>query len=150
MKVYRVYADTSVFGGCFDSEFEDASNAFFDLVKNGVFRIIISPILLFELENAPVHIQKLLANLPNEFLEHIEESTDVIFLRDEYIRAGILGKASLSDAEHVASASVFDADFIVSWNFKHIVHFDKINSFQAVNLLNGFKPIRIYSPNEVI
>jgi hypothetical protein len=95
-------------------------------------------------------VQNILAEIPEESQEHIEENEDVLFLRDEYLKSGILGEKSKSDAEHVASASVFDADFIVSWNFKHIVHFDKINSFQAVNLLNGFKPIKIYSPNEVV
>ena len=29
----RVYADTSVFGGAFDEEFEDASKMFFDQVR---------------------------------------------------------------------------------------------------------------------
>lgn len=33
----RVYADTSVFGGCFDDEFAEASRTFFDQVKSGRF-----------------------------------------------------------------------------------------------------------------
>jgi len=59
-------------------------------------------------------------------------------------------QSSRSDAEHIASASVADVDFVVSWNFKHIVHYDKISGYQAVNLLNGYRQIRIYSPREVI
>lgn len=39
---------------------------------------------------------------------------------------------------------------IVSWNFKHIVHFDKISGYHGVNLLEGYKAIPIYSPLEVI
>ena len=35
MKVLRVYADTSVFGCCFDEEFEKESRAFFSEVANG-------------------------------------------------------------------------------------------------------------------
>lgn len=38
---------------------------------------------------------------------------------------------------------------IVSWNFKHIVHFEKIPLYNAVNTLQGFGPIQIYSPLEV-
>jgi len=41
-------------------------------------------------------------------------------------------------------------DFVVSWNFKHIVHFEKISGYQAVNLMNGYRKIRIYSPREVV
>lgn len=34
-------------------------------------------------------------------------------------------------------------------NFKHIVRFDKIRLFNAVNIENGFKRLEIYSPREV-
>lgn len=39
----RVYADTSVFGGVFDQEFEIASRVFFEQVKQGLFRLVTSP-----------------------------------------------------------------------------------------------------------
>jgi hypothetical protein len=37
----------------------------------------------------------------------------------------------------------------VSWNFKHIVHFEKIMRFNAVNLESGYREISIFSPREV-
>lgn len=37
MKRLRVYADTSVFGGCFDEEFEVESRSFFQIVDRGGF-----------------------------------------------------------------------------------------------------------------
>ena len=39
---------------------------------------------------------------------------------------------------------------IVSWNFRHIVHFDKIRQFNAVNLREGYGIMEIYSPKEVV
>lgn len=38
---------------------------------------------------------------------------------------------------------------LVSWNFRHIVNYDKIRLFNAVNIENGLKSIDIYSPREV-
>jgi len=38
---------------------------------------------------------------------------------------------------------------LTSWNFRHIVRFDKIRSFNAVNIENGYKRLDIYSPREV-
>jgi hypothetical protein len=35
MKIIRVYADTSVFGGVYDGEFDMQSQTFFDQVKSG-------------------------------------------------------------------------------------------------------------------
>ncbi len=42
------------------------------------------------------------------------------------------------------------ADSIVSWNFKHIVRVDRIRWFNAVNLMQGYQPIDIRSPLEVV
>jgi len=50
---------------------------------------------------------------------------------------------------HIAVATVGEADVLVSWNFKHIVRFDKIRLFNAVNLEYGYKPLQIFSPREV-
>jgi hypothetical protein len=44
---------------------------------------------------------------------------------------------------------VAEVDMLVSWNFKHIVRFDKIRLFNAVNQECGYKTIEIYSPREV-
>jgi len=53
MKRIRVFVDTSVFGGCFDDEFEKDSKAFFDLVKKGRFQAVVSELILEELQGAP-------------------------------------------------------------------------------------------------
>jgi len=39
---------------------------------------------------------------------------------------------------------------IVSWNFKHIVHYEKIRLYNAVNALHGYASVEIRSPREVI
>jgi len=77
-------------------------------------------------------------------------SDEAINLQQAYIREGIVTKKSLDDALHVALATVSACDLIVSWNFKHIVHFQKIPLFNAVNALNGYNSLMIYSPLEVI
>ncbi len=38
----------------------------------------------------------------------------------------------------------------MSWNFQHIVHFEKIRFYNAANVLNGFDEIAIHSPREVL
>ena len=35
MKRYRIYVDTSIFGGCFDDEFAIESNKLFEEIKSG-------------------------------------------------------------------------------------------------------------------
>lgn len=150
MKLFRVYADTSIFGGCFDDEFAEESKLFFSAIRAGKYTLVISTTTLAELRRAPEHVRQVLSELPQDAIETLEFSEQIAHLRDAYLAAGILKPENKSDAEHIASASVADVDFVVSWNFKHIVHYEKIVGYQAVNLMNGYKEIRIYSPKEVV
>ena len=56
LKRLRVYADTSVFGGCFDKEFEVESRKFFEEVGEGRFVAVVSDITAIELEGAPQEV----------------------------------------------------------------------------------------------
>jgi len=150
MKRPRAYADTSVFGGCFDDEFADASRKFFAEVSAGKAILLVSNTTVRELEGAPQEVRRVLTELPGECVEAIEADEEVRSLRDAYLRAGVVGPASGDDAEHIACASVAGADFMVSWNFKHIVNFEKIRGYHAVNMIQGYMAIPIYSPLEVI
>jgi len=150
MKQLRIYADTSVFGGCFDEEFEKESNQLFDEIKQGKFLLVISETTERELNDAPSRVQEVLAGLPPEMVETVILSDEIRALRDAYLKAAVVGPSSEADAEHIAAASVARVDFVVSWNFKHIVHYEKIRGFQAINLLHGYEPIQIFSPKEVV
>ena len=150
MKRPRIYADTSVFGGCFDEEFRKESELLFQEIKNGKFILVISGTTSRELNDAPQKVQDVLAGLPPEMVEVIDLSEEIYALRDAYLKATVVGPASQADAEHIAAASVAGVDFVVSWNFKHIVHYEKIRGFQAINLLQGYEPIQIFSPKEVV
>ena len=148
-KLTRVYADTSVFGGVFDEDFETASKELFGAIKKGLFKLITSELVREELQAGP---QKVL-DIFEEFLviaEIAEITEGVLQLQQSYVKTGIVSEKYATDALHVALATVSNADLIVSWNFKHIVNFQKIPLYNAVNTLNGFEKIAIYSPLEVI
>jgi len=145
----RVYADTSVFGGAFDDEFQNASVLFFNAIRERRFLLVVSDIVRREITVAPKQVLSLFDEML--VLAEIAEITDnALHLRTAYLEAGILGSRWLDDALHVALATVSRCDMIVSWNFKHIVHFDKIPLYNAVNTLQGYDEICIYSPLEVI
>ncbi len=149
MPARMVYADTSVYGGVFDDEFTTASRAFFALVRARRFELLVSDIVRREIEEAPQRVRRLFAALaPFMRLAPFDEMT--LSLRNAYLSAGILGPQWAEDAGHVAAATVGGAELIVSWNFRHIVHFDKIRLYNAVNALHGHRPVEIRSPLEVI
>ena len=147
--VPRVYADTSVFGGVFDEEFEDASRQFFAAVESGRFALVTSALVEDELRLAPHQVQALFDGLRGK-AEIVDISPDTLALRSRYIEAGVVAARSLTDALRVAAATTSRCDFIVSWNFKHIVHYDKVPKYNAVNVLSGYHEIGIHSPLEMM
>lgn len=145
----KIYADTSVFGGVFDQEFSEPSKQFFGEVEGGKFILATSAVVEAEIEPSPEHIRQLFYKYA-EIAEVFDVSQEALELQMRYIESGVVTKSSLNDALHVAISTVSACDLIVSWNFKHIVHFDKIPKYNAVNTLYGYKHIGIYSPLEVI
>lgn len=149
MPKIRVYVDTSVFGGVEDEEFAEFSRRFFDRVRRGDFTVLVSPQTIAELEKAPPAILRVLETLPPEDVETVPVDAEVESLAEAYVAAGALGVASRGDAIHVAAATVAKADLILSWNFRHIVRYDRIQKFNGVNALKGYHALDIRSPLEV-
>jgi predicted nucleic acid-binding protein len=146
----RVYADTSVFGGCFDREFDVTSIRFFEEIRRGEYVVVVSDVTLDELELAPDKVRRVLVDLPPEHVELVSVPLESDELRRAYLEAAVVGPASSNDAAHIAVATVADVDLVVSWNFKHIVHFEKIAGYEGVNRGRGYRSPRIYSPREVV
>ncbi len=149
MRIPRIYVDTSVIGGCFDAEFSQASWNLIGLARSGHAVLLVSDILIEELLRAPDEVRALLDEIPERCLERVFASEESMRLRDRYLSSGVVGPSCSSDAHHVAIATVVGADLLVSWNFKHLVHYAKIRGFSGVNLLDGYSPVEIRTPREV-
>ena len=145
----RAYLDTSVFGGVFDAGFDNASRSFIESIMAGRVIAMVGSTTLAELAQAPDRVQQVLVDLPPEHVIRCAITEEVERLRDEYLAAGVLTPKWIDDATHVATATVHDADILVSWNFRHIVNYDKIRLFNAVNLKLGYRQIAIHSPLEL-
>nr|VFK64759.1 MAG: hypothetical protein BECKUNK1418G_GA0071005_105014 [Candidatus Kentron sp. UNK]VFK71225.1 MAG: hypothetical protein BECKUNK1418H_GA0071006_105513 [Candidatus Kentron sp. UNK] len=149
MKIQRVYTDTSVIGGCFDEEFAPWSNGLIEDFRLGKLKQVVSELVSAEIEDAPEHVKNKYAEILALGPEILEINEQIFALADIYQERNILTPKFYDDGVHIASASVAEIDVLVSWNFKHIVHFDKIRMFNAVNLEFGYKQLQIYSPREV-
>ena len=111
--------------------------------------MVTSALVQEEIKPAPKYVQEFFdRTLP--VVEVVEVSEETLRLRDAYLEAGIVSSQWSEDALHVALATVSGCSLIVSWNFKHIVHFEKIPLYNAVNVLKGHSNVGIFSPLEVI
>jgi hypothetical protein len=86
----RVYIDTSVIGGCFDSEFEEWSNKLFEDFKTGKKIAVLSDITLDELSDAPKWIQDNFRKIPEKNLEVLISDAETKKLAEQYIKEGAI------------------------------------------------------------
>ncbi|MBI5445808.1 MAG: PIN domain-containing protein [Deltaproteobacteria bacterium] len=145
----RYYLDTSVLGGYFDVEFLEDTRAFWEELRAGRCTAVISTLSLEELVRAPEQVQELLGSLPEGGLETVAITDEVEALADRYVSEGVVAARSRGDALHVAVATLAGVKAIVSWNFKHLVNLRRIELFNGVNMLAGYRTIDIRTPREV-
>ena len=150
MKQQRVYLDTSVLGGCFDPEFAEWSNGLMQDFREGRFAPVLSEVTAAEVQQAPERVQVVYAELLAIGAGVVQVTEGALELADAYQERGILTPRFYDDGLHIAVATVAEVDVLTSWNFRHIVHFDKIRRFSAVNIEYGYRPLQIFSPREVM
>jgi predicted nucleic acid-binding protein len=144
----RIYIDTSVFGGFFDEEFAEHTIPLFDRLKNDEFTLLYSTVTEEELESAPQKVKELVKSIKIDNTEFLEASSEAIDLASEYISEKVVGQTSYADCLHIALATINRADFLISWNFKHIVNVQRIRGYNSINIKNGYKQLEIRSPRE--
>ena len=146
----RVYVDTSVIGGCEDEEFRDGSQRLFERFRVGRATLVLSDLTLRELEGAPKQVRAVLDQVPTEHRETVADLSESESLAQAYIDAGAIAPSSRADAVHVAVATLCGADVLASWNFRHMVNWQRIRSYNDVNAVRGHHPIDIRTPREII
>lgn len=145
----KVYVDTSVFGGYFDEDFSEWSVKLIEQFMIGKKIAVISNITEDELKNAPEKVRTLFYNIPAEQKELVKLTNEAKELANKYIKEKVVTKKSLLDAQHIAIATLNKVDVLVSWNFKHIVNYNKIRLYNSVNLKYGYPLLEIRNPREL-
>ncbi len=149
MRPFRIYVDTSVIGGCFDSEFAEWSRLLFEDFRSGRLAPVLSDVVAMEIAPAPPWIRAIHDELLALPATQLMLTQDVIDLARAYRDQRVLRERSWEDMLHVALASIARVDALVSWNFRHLVRPDRIRAFNDVNAQRGIGALVIASPREV-
>ena len=144
----RIYIDTSVIGAYYDAPLKAYTVPLFERIQNGEFTVLLSSVTQNELENAPTHVQELVKSMKSEFVELLAISDEAIELANNYINEKVVGQSSYTDCLHIALATIHRADFLISWNFRHIVNVQRIRGYNSINIRNGYKQLEIRSPRD--
>ncbi|MCE5226991.1 MAG: PIN domain-containing protein [Porphyromonadaceae bacterium] len=144
----RVYIDTSVFSGYYDDEFAEHTRPLFNRLKNNEFKLLFSSVTQDELNSAPARVKDLVTGLKAEWTEFLDVTDEATELATEYIAEGVVGQTRFADCLHIALATINRADYLISWNFKHIVNVDRIRGYNSINIKKGYKQLEIRSHRE--
>lgn len=150
MKALSLYLDTSVIGGYFDAEFTAATRELWRQMERGRYRFYASSISVDEVSRAPDEVRTLMANTFADSDSILSLTSEAAKLAAHYMAAKVVPVRYAEDADHVAVAVVHKMDLVVSWNFKHLVNIHREKGFNAVNRLQGYPPVRIVNPLELI
>ena len=150
MKQQRIYIDTSIVGGFFDTEFEKETKLLFERLKRKEIIFVVSTVLSKELYDAPEHVRNLLQKYDKSCFEEVQMTTEAEQLAKRYIAEKVVGKTSFEDCCHIALATIHKVDVLASWNFKHIVNLERIKGYNGVNLKMGYSVIEIRNPKDLV
>jgi predicted nucleic acid-binding protein len=152
MHKLKLYLDTTVLNFAFadDAPKEmDATLKFFKQIER--FEVSLSDVVLDEIERCPSLKRARLMELINSHDWNILELDQAArSLSGHYLSAGVIPQKYRDDAYHIAIATVNNQDAILSWNFQHIVKMKTKREVVAINLLEGYRGIDIYTPMEVV
>jgi hypothetical protein len=137
MRKPRLYFDTSIFGGIYDVEFQQETELLFEMVKNGEIVCVYSDLCEFELEKAPDKVIQHFLSLDKNQTEFVEITEEINQLAEEYIKEKVVGETSIDDCRHIACATINKVDYLISWNFKHIVNVFRIRGYNSINIKIG-------------
>jgi predicted nucleic acid-binding protein len=149
MSIRTLYIDSSVIGGYFDVEWQEATRELWSQWRAGKWRFVTSTVTAAEMLGAPPEVRDLFEQtFPAE--DWLEAGEEVEFLAEQYLAAGVVPRKYSDDARHVASCLLGACLVLVSWNFRHLANVNREAGFNAVNLLQGRPALRIVSPLELI
>ena len=154
MKKVKLYIDTSVISHLFVEDMPDRmadTQKLWGEIKAGLYDIVISDVVIEEVMRCPEPKRSILIERLAEINYSREEITDEIdSIASQIIKLGILKEKSRDDCLHIATAVVKQCDYILSWNFKHMVNVKTIKGVRAIINLCGYSNIDIIQPTMLV
>jgi predicted nucleic acid-binding protein len=150
----RLYIETSVWNQLQQDErpdWREITERFLTVAGTGLYDLYVSDYVFFELEKCDDHKKR------SAILEWIERAGPQVItpdaeceaLMERYFETGILFPTKVNkfyDAGHVAVASVHGIEYVLTFNYRHLLKINKMEGFNGVNLLHGYGQVHLTTP----
>ena len=137
----RLYLETTTFNWFFDERPGHVEVVkLFEAVRAGKFIGYTSKYVTDELDKAEEPKRTNMLNLIDEYgIKMLAPKTEAVSLAEEYINTGAIPKSQQYDSLHIAFASVYKLNAVVSYNFHHINRNKTKVLIPLINEQHGFK-----------
>jgi predicted nucleic acid-binding protein len=154
MRIPKIYIETSVFNFYFADDAPDKRDdtlRLFEEIRLKKHEPYTSDYVIGELRQASEPRRREMIELISRYsMIVLPEEPEIQRLAKLYVAEKIIPEKHSTDALHIAATTVNNLDYIVSYNFRHIVKVKTITMTEIVNIREHYKRIGIYSPTEVI
>jgi predicted nucleic acid-binding protein len=156
MKKRKLYLDTSILGFALnrhDLIRQAEANRLLRQIRAGHFLGAYSYVTEMEVAEAPPRIARRLqhkiawASLRRV---RVRSRSQAHGLAERYCRSAVIPREYFDDALHVAIATLWRADALVSYNYTHIVRLDTMVEVNAINREEGLAEVFLCQPREVL
>jgi predicted nucleic acid-binding protein len=145
-----VYLDTSVVSAYFDSRTPDRqrdTQVFWQEASKNC-QLIVSDVVFLEIAGTPKFEKRAMLNRLVEGLPVLLMNPATHALANEFVKENLVPEKKLEDAQHLALAIVHGLDFLVSWNFQHMVNYKTVHRLPVIAAKNQyFNRLSILSPS---
>jgi len=113
------------------------------------YAIFVSEVVLEEVgKGDPREVEK-----RRKFLEPfsvLKATPEIQRLIEMYLEENVVPVGSGQDAAHLAFASIYQVDFLCTWNFKHLANVFALRRFRQVNEKRGLFVPQVCTPEELL
>ena len=150
----KLFIETTVFNFYFEGKQgrkqKDAIRLF-ETIAKGTYEAYTSETVIKELRRASEEKSAQMNALSKRYFKKtIEPSPEAKRMADIYIAKGLIPAKFAVDALHIATAVVNSLDFVVSFNYGHIVKTKTMIGAGLINLREGYYQIGLCTPTEVL
>jgi len=147
----KMYLDTSVISALFDDknpERQALTEEFFSRID--IYDVYISELTIAEIESTPDQSLKNKMKQVIKDFSVLEISESVEELAKECVNYGAVPESYQEDAYHIAVAILNEMDYLISWNFRHIVRRITKDIVRMISTLRNLKQVEIAAPGELL
>jgi predicted nucleic acid-binding protein len=113
-------------------------------------RLVTSVVVFEELERIPDPTRRAESLALLRELEELDYTAEVEEIAAVYLQHKLMPAEALGDADHLALASFYNCDMLVTWNCKHLANANKTGHIRRVNALLGLRTPLLVTPLELL